>query len=74
VQVQVVSWLTLVIDIVEGSGENLERTGHVHEVEVGMQGEQDVDRLVRHCRPLRSHLDDLICSCLGGFLRCGGVC
>lgn len=42
----------------EGRGNDLERTSHVHEVEVRLQGEQDVDRLVRHCRPLRSHRDD----------------
>jgi hypothetical protein len=41
----------------EGSGKNLKRAGHVHKVELGMQGEQDVNRLVAHCRPLRSHLE-----------------
>jgi hypothetical protein len=41
----------------EGTGKDLKRASHVHEIEIGMQGEQDVDRLVAHCRPLRSHLE-----------------
>jgi hypothetical protein len=64
------SWLTIVLLIVEGRGDDLKRTSHVHEVELGMQGKQDIDRLVSHCRPACSHLDDLN----GCFVECLGCC
>jgi len=44
----------------QGPGENLNWTSKVHEVEAGMQGKQNLDRLVCHCGRLCTHLDDLI--------------
>lgn len=44
----------------EGSRKDLERASHVHQVEIGMQGKQDVNRLIAHCRPLRSHLEQTL--------------
>lgn len=53
--------LTGLVDIVKGTGQDLERSSKLKDVELVMQGEQDVDRLsVRHCRRLRGHLGQLL--------------
>ena len=63
------SSLTRVIGIVEGRGEHLERTGKVQEVELGVQGEQNIDRFVSHCGRLGCHLDDWYGLCVGSLLK-----
>lgn len=51
--------LTLVIGIVPGPVQGFERTSEVHEIEIGVQGEEDLDGLIRHCRSLACHLAGL---------------
>lgn len=52
--------LTLVALVVKSVGQGLHWACHVKEVEVRLQGEQNLDRLVRHCRALVCHLDDRV--------------
>lgn len=44
----------------QGGSEDLEGTGKVHEVELGMQGEEHINGLIGHCRRFVCHLDDLV--------------
>lgn len=48
--------LTGIPSIVQGRRQDLERTSKVEEVELGMQGKQNVNWLVCHCGRLSSHL------------------
>lgn len=42
-------------------GQDLERSSEFEDVELVVQGEQDIDRFsVRHCRRLRGHLGQLL--------------
>lgn len=50
--------LTRIVGIMQGSGQNLQRTSKVQEVELGMQGEQNINGFVSHCRRLGCHLVD----------------
>jgi len=60
--------LTLVIGVVQGSGQNLKGTSKVQEIELGMQGEQNVDGFVSHCGRLGCHLAEL--DWCGGMIVC----
>lgn len=44
----------------QGGGKDLERASKVHEVKLGMQGEENVNGLISHCRRFVCHLDDLV--------------
>lgn len=44
----------------QGGGKDLEGTSKVHEVELGMQGEEHVNGLISHCRRFVCHLDGLV--------------
>ncbi len=48
--------LTGILGIMEGRGQDLERTGKVQEVELGMQGKEHINWLVCHCGRLTGHL------------------
>lgn len=52
--------LTRVVNIVEGSGQDLEGPSKVHEVELVVQGEEHINWLVvGHCTRLGGHLGQL---------------
>ena len=53
--------LAFVVGIVERGGEDLKRTGEVHEVEVLLQGDENVNGFISHCRSLGCHLADFAC-------------
>jgi hypothetical protein len=51
---------TSILPVVESRLENFPGSGKVHEVELGVQGEEDLERVVGHCRFLmRTHLVDV---------------
>lgn len=52
--------LTRIVRLVQGGGKDLEGTGKVHEVELGMQGEEHINGLIGHCRRFVCHLNDLV--------------
>lgn len=64
--------LTRVVDIVEGSGQDLEGASEVQEVELVVQGEEHINWLVvGHCTCLGGHLGQLGGGIgWGGWLRC----
>lgn len=50
----------------EGIGESFDRTGHVKQVELVLQGDEHINGLVGHCRTLVcTHLDGLKVGGLG---------
>lgn len=52
--------LTRVVDVVEGSGQDLEGASEVKEVELVVQGEEHINWLVvGHCTRLGGHLGQL---------------
>jgi hypothetical protein len=50
----------------QGSGQDLERTGKVHEVEAGLQGKEHINWLVCHRGALAGHLWQQWVGCLMG--------
>jgi len=52
------STLTRVILVMQSGGDDLKGTGEIQQVELRMQGEQNINRFVSHCRRLRCHLAD----------------
>jgi hypothetical protein len=58
--------LTGILSIMQGRGQDLERTSKVHEVEAGLQGKEHINWLVCHCGALTGHLWQRWGGCLMG--------
>ncbi len=63
--------LTGILRIMQGRSQDLEGTGKVQEVELGMQGKENLNWLVCHCGRLTGHLWQRVWCWVGEEEECG---